>query len=313
MVDLFTELWILAASIIILSISADAVVRASTRLTRFLGITEATFGIVFIAFATSIPELAVSVSAVLGKAADISIGNLIGSNITNLALIVGIMAILAPLIIRRGVLSTLSAILLLTSLFPLILVNIREAGRLIGVILIATFFIFVFTSVKAKPQPSDQFVPVGKKFSSALLLVAGLAGVLVSAHFVVSSAVQVAAALGVSQAIIGATIIALGTSLPELTIGVKAALRGRYGLALGNVVGSSITNLGLILGIVLLVSPIGISFFVFSDLVSFLIATNLIFWYLIVLGKVGKMGGLVLLMTYVLFVITTFFAGALPV
>ena len=142
------------------------------------------------------------------------------------------------------------------------------------------------------------------------MTVAGALGVVVSAYFLVESAVAIAQVSGLSQQVIGATIIAVGTSLPELTLDLKAILRGHSGLAFGDIIGSSFVNITLILGVTLFVpalvgSPVVLSCDVFQNLVLFSIVVNLLFWYFLTRGQIGKREGAVFLVIYALFIITT--------
>lgn len=300
-----------------MSLGAEATVAAASRLSRLLGLSEAVIGFVLVAFATSVPELAISLVAVINGNVGISIGNLLGSNITDLTLVIGIAALLAPvpIMIRRSLIQNLSTILFITSLFPLLLISVAADSRMIGVILLAVFGMYLFTSLKTRrplPPLRDRFIlRGGGLLNQVVMLMSGIAAVIIGSNVVVLSAVSIAELMGITQVIIGATIIAVGTSLPELAVAITAVLRKRYELALGNAMGSALTNLGLILGLVLVFTPIVIEFAIFSSLVSFLIATNLIVWYFVVNRKISRLGGLLLFMIYVLFLITSFFTSFL--
>lgn len=309
MIEIVVQSLVLVAGLVVLSLSSEAVVVSSVKLSKLTRIKEMVLGMVFIAFATSIPELAVSANAIINGATGISIGNLIGSNIVDILLVVGICALITPLIIKRELLKNISSILIITSLFPLILVNIPAPSKIVGLALIVVFFVYVVNSLKAKrPIPAMNRIDheIKNKVKQSLILILGLVGVIISSKFVVDSAVSIATILNIAQSAIGATIIAVGTSLPELAVSVKATLKKKYDLAVGNALGSCITNIGLILGLVLLVAPFEVNMIVFSDIVMFLIATNIMIWYFVVKGKIGRIGGIILLCTYIVFLISAF-------
>lgn len=150
----------------------------------------------------------------------------------------------------------------------------------------------------------------GKVKRYALFTIAGALGVVVSAYFLVESAVGIAQLAGLSQQVIGATVIAIGTSLPELTLGLKSILKGHPGLAFGDIIGSSFVNITLILGVTLFVpaligTPLIFRMDVFQNLILFSIVTNMIFWYFLSRGQIGRREGMVFLFIYILFIVTT--------
>jgi cation:H+ antiporter len=276
-------------------------------MSRRYGVSEAAIGLVLIAVATSLPEMAVAASAVIEGAPEITVGNLVGASISNLALITGMSALIAPILIRRELLGGLSTILFLTSLFPLILVNVPAASKWIGATLLATFGIYAFNTLKTRtPIETDQNRPWGWWVVPSFVL--GLAAVIVSSGLVVDAAASVAAAAGVSKAVIGATIVSVGTTLPELTVSLRAMIKKRSELALGNILGSGMTNLGLILGLVLLGAPGAVNFATYGSLIAFLLAGNLVVWYLIVRGSIRRLEGAALLVFYIVFVTSQFIA-----
>jgi len=171
---------------------------------------------------------------------------------------------------------------------------------------------YQLTKVRIPEEESEPVTAEEKKHlnKSIVYTIAGAIGVVVSAYFIVESAVNVAGAAGLSQQVIGATVIAFGTSLPELSLDLKAILKGHAGLAFGDIIGSSFVNITLILGISLLVptllgTPVELTIATFQNLVLFSIVTNLLFWYFLSRGQIGHKEGLVFLFIYVLFVVTT--------
>jgi cation:H+ antiporter len=295
-----------------------------------LGKTSVGFSI--IAFSTSLPELTVAFIAAFSGGAALSVGNVLGSNIVNISFIIGLATIILYLKSRRknsgfngsdgiNVSSTfakseLSSIhfgLFISSIIPLILVYIRAATWIVGIVLISIFIAYMYQLSKVR-IPSENGVATKEEKTKlkryGLLTIAGAIGVVGSAFFLVESAVGIAQAIGMPQTVIGATIIAFGTSLPELTLDLKSFLKGHPGLAFGDIIGSSFVNITLILGVTLFVpalvgSPISMNMGVFQNLIVFSIITNLFFWYFLSRERIGWKEGSVFLFIYGLFLATT--------
>ena len=195
----------------------------------------------------------------------------------------------------------------------MILIYINTATWIVGLILIAIFVGYMYKISKVRmPQENGEVTPEEKSRLKRYLLftILGALGVVVSAYFLVESAVGIAQSVGIPQTIIGATIIAFGTSLPELTLDLKAFLRGHPALAFGDIIGSSFVNITLILGVTLFVpalvgSPISMNMSIFQNLVIFSIITNLFFWYFLSRDKISWKEGVVFLSIYALFLATT--------
>ncbi|MBO3803344.1 MAG: hypothetical protein JTT11_05640, partial [Candidatus Brockarchaeota archaeon] len=197
----------------------------------------------------------------------------------------------------------------IASAVPLILVSLLPASPLVGGLLLVLFVYYTFNVIFRKgaeiPTPELRKKAVESKRGKAAFLAAaaflGAIGVVLSAHFLVDSTVDVAVTLGVPASLVSATIVAVGTSLPELVLDLQAILKGETGLALGDIIGSNFTNITLILGVTLSLSPINIDIKVFSDLATFSILANIILWYLLLRGRFGRAEGLCLLSLYALF------------
>jgi cation:H+ antiporter len=252
----------------------ESLVRGATSLARGLGISTLVIGLTVVAFGTSAPELAVNVTAALRGQSGISFGNIIGSNIANLGLILGLAALVRPLhilpaISKREIPIMLAATLAVVLLAPRALAGGQGIlGRLDGLILLAGFGLFlVFTLRRAMRERRDgAFTKVAAEEAqrhsqaalpmSLLLTLLGLAGVLLGGHWTVEGATAIARALGVGEEIIGLSIVAVGTSLPEMAASLTAARRGHMDLAVGNVVGSNLFNLLLVLGPTAMIRPL---------------------------------------------------------
>jgi cation:H+ antiporter len=338
MVDISTQVLIdiviIAVSFVVLNYSSNITINNAVKVSTISRLGKTSIGFSLIAFSTSLPELTVALIAAFSGGAALSVGNVLGSNIVNICLTIGLAAFLACYYFRRkakrsnqplpdcNILpafakSELSSIyfgLFISSIIPIVLIFISAATWVVGLILIGIFVAYMFqlSRVRIPSENGDlaiikQEKPKLKTF--VILTVLGALGVVVSAYFLVESAVRIAQALGLSQQVIGATIIAIGTSLPELTIGIKAILKGHPGLAFGDVIGSSFVNITLILGVTLFVpalvgSPISLMIDVFQNLVLFSIVTNLVFWYFLSRGQIGRKEGSMFLFIYVLFIIT---------
>src|SRR4030066_2268824 len=289
-------------------------------------------GFSLIAFSTSLPELTVAFIAALSGGAALSVGNVLGSNIVNITVIIGLAAILLYIKSRRNcnglnglkelsvipafAKSELSSIhfgLFISSVIPMILIYIKTATWIVGLVLISIFVVYMYQLSKVRiPQENGIVTPeeTSRLKRYVVFTIAGTLGIVVSAYFLVESAVGIAQIVGIPQTVIGATIIAFGTSLPELTLDLKAFLRGHPGLAFGDIIGSSFVNITLILGVTLFVpalvgAPVQMNMTVFQNLVIFSIITNLFFWYFLSREKISWKEGAVFLSIYALFLTTT--------
>lgn len=262
----------LIAGLILLVIGAELLVRGAARLAARFGISPLVIGLTVVAFGTSAPETAVSVQSALAGSGDLAIGNVVGSNIANVLLILGLTALIAPLTVSRQLIRLDVPIMIGASLVVFTLAWDGELSRLDGALLFAavvTYTLFLIVQSRKDPgSASDEFGTeyglheTPKPYAWArdlLLLVAGLALLVGGANLLVEGAVSLARALGFSELVIGLTVIAVGTSLPELATSLIAAVKGERDIAVGNIVGSNIFNLLAVLGLASLVSPAAIS------------------------------------------------------
>ena len=255
------DLFSLAGGLLLLVAAASVLVRGAAALALRLGLTPLVVGLTVVAFGTSAPELVVSVQAALAGAGGIAVGNVVGSNIANVGLVLGVAVLLRPLaadpsLFRRD----LPVLLVVTALAAALLAD-GQLGRVEGGVLAAGLVAYLVWSVRAaRREQASVDLPVaepsGPGWRDVAFVVAGLVGLVVGADLFVGGATNLAEAFGVSNAVIGLTVVAIGTSLPELATTVVAALRGEGDLAVGNVVGSNLFNLLGILGIASLVRPL---------------------------------------------------------
>lgn len=252
--------------LIILVWSADRFVEGAASTARHFGMTPLLIGIVVIGFGTSAPEMLVSASSALSGSPGIALGNAYGSNITNIALILGLTAIIKPLSVNSDVLKKELPILLAVTLLSAYLVYDANVTQLDAIILLAVFFVYmawtIITAMKSKNDALSLDVDAELTNSakmglgkSILWLIIGLVSLVISSQFLVWGAVEVAKFFGVSDLVIGLTIVAVGTSLPELASSIAAARKGEVDLALGNIIGSNLFNTLAVVGIAGAIEP----------------------------------------------------------
>ncbi|MHB1313429.1 MAG: calcium/sodium antiporter [Gemmatimonadaceae bacterium] len=261
----------LVVGLVVLVAGAELLVRGASRLALRFGISPLVIGLTVVAFGTSSPEMAVSVRSGLGGQADIAVGNVVGSNIFNVLAVLGLAALIAPLAVRQQLVRFEVPLLVGLSVVILVMVQDSRIGALDGLLLVAGLIAYtVFVIRRSRREAAAVQAEYAQEFRDAAAgwlarlpvqiacIIGGLGLLVLGATWLVDSAVSVARALGVSDAVIGLTIVAAGTSFPELATSVVAAMRGERDIAVGNVVGSSVFNLLGILGIAALVTPGGL-------------------------------------------------------
>jgi cation:H+ antiporter len=249
-----------------LFIGAESLVRGSSSLALRLGISPLVVGLTVVAFATSSPELVVSIKAALENNPGIVVGNVVGSNICNIALILGIAAMISPMKVKSQVVKREIPIMIFVSLILLLILIDDSISRVEGIFLIVGIILYVVFSYKYSMKEKDkeldkefrEGVPKQTKsiLLSVVLIIAGLGLLVGGAHIFVNGAVEVAYKLGVSHAVIGLSVVALGTSLPELITSIVASFRNENDIAIGNAVGSNVFNILSILGFSSVIRPI---------------------------------------------------------
>lgn len=257
----------LLAGLALLMAGAELLVRGASRLALSLGVSPLVIGLTVVAYGTSAPELAISIGATLDGQADIALGNVIGSNIANVLLILGLSALIAPLVVARQLVWLDVPVMVGVSLLVLVLALDGQLDRWLGVALILGGVGYTVLQVYlGRREGASQTTEVdgadpapSPLWRNALLVVAGLVLLVFGARWLVASAVTIAEAFGISQLVIGLTVVAVGTSLPELATSLMAALRGEREMAVGNIIGSNIFNLLLVLGAAVAMSPGGIT------------------------------------------------------
>lgn len=252
---------LLLAGFVLLVGGADLLVRGAARLAAASGLSPLVIGLTVVAVGTSAPELATSIGAALSGSPDIALGNIVGSNIANVLLILGVTALVAPLVVSQQLVRLDVPIMLGASLlvFGLSLDGGLGRGDGIGLLTLALAYIGLLLWL-AKRQPAAEHEPQGEAVApvwwrDVLYVVVGLALLVLGARWLVGGAVRIAEVLGVSEMVIGLTVVAVGTSLPELATSILATMRGQRDMAVGNIVGSCVFNLLLVLGATAALSP----------------------------------------------------------
>ena len=310
---------ILLVGMLILDKSSDLAIDNSVKVAEITGLGKTTIGFLLIALSTSLPELSVSVFSTMNpESIGIALGNVLGSNIANICLILGLCFLILSLKNRRETYHFSSVTtdevrelyfgLFIASLIPLVLIYIGYTSTIVGAILITIFILYDIQIIRSKrsreeASGSSQKDKIAKYVLMALV---GVAGVVGSAYFIVESASYIAEEVGVPRVIIGATIVAFGTSLPELVTSIDATRKGHIELALGNIVGSGFVNITLILGVALIGGPFRVDMAAYSNLVMFSIMANLLLWYFLSGERIGWRESLILLFMYALFIILSF-------
>lgn len=303
------QIFILLAGLLMILFGANWLVDGSSSIAKRFGISEFVIGLTIVGIGTSTPEMVVSfLSSFQGKA-DMAIGNIVGSNIFNTMMILGVTALIAPLAITKSNLKKDIPLNIIVTLLLIILgMNFTLFGkgedqlsRLDGVILLGVFAWYIWSSFRSDNADQEEDGDGIKEYKtgiSVLLIVAGLAGLIIGGRLFVNSATELAKMFGVSDKFIAITVMAAGTSMPELATCVVAALKGRGQLALGNVLGSNISNILLILGGAALINPLSFSGMTYVDLGAVLLSVLFILGsaYLFRKKQLDRFEGVILLL-----------------
>lgn len=270
----------------VLVLGADWLVNGASSLAKRFNISELVIGLTIVAFGTSAPELVVNLIASSQKLDDVVLGNVIGSNIFNLLLILGVSGVILPIVVQTKTVwreipfSLFIGILVLALALLFAPAGQMAVSRFEGVgllVFFGVFMVYIFQNLKSEGLPDDQMIQEKPLAKTMLFIVVGLAGLIIGGRLVVNNAVEIARFFDLSEKLIGLTIVSIGTSLPELATSVAAALRKKADLAIGNVIGSNIFNMTLILGLSALVDPIDYSLSFNTDLFIFIGATLFLF------------------------------------
>ena len=314
---LFLNILLLIVGFAALVKGADFFVDGSSALARTFKVPGVIIGLTIVALGTSAPELAVSTSAAIQGANEIALSNVVGSNIFNLLMVLGVCAIIRPIPIEKAILKRdfPLSIIVTAALFGVLAIPlftgkaqwtapvstvVSEVSRPIGIgllVIFAAYMAFLIYVSRKNPTEDDlaENMPV---WNSLLLILIGLACIVIGGQLVVENAKSIAAAFGMSETLIGLTVVALGTSLPELVTSIVAARKGEHGMAVGNVVGSNIFNLMFILGISSTIHPVAVNLASVTDL-AILVVVSVAAYIFSLTNKISRIEGVLMVLMYI--------------
>jgi cation:H+ antiporter len=310
---LILEFLLFVLGLVALYFGAEWLVGGSSRVAAAFGISPVVVGLTIVAFGTSAPELVVSGLASFRGSGDIAVGNVVGSNIANVALILGISALIRPIAVKRGlVVRDLPVMILVSALFIGIILNLGISRAEAGILLLAFAVYMAFVGRQAKREAAEsaalledaelmEGLAAGhyRPARDLVLTLVGTIALVIGAQLLVDSATSIALALGISEVVIGLTLVAFGTSVPELAASVVASIRGEAQIVLGNIVGSNIFNVTLIIGTAALIRPLPIHESLLRLEAPIMLGVSvLLLPFALTSLRVGRMEGGVLLAAY---------------
>ena len=306
----FINILLLVVGMILLVKGADFFVDGASKIAKSIGIPSLVIGLTLVSIGTSAPEFAVSLEASLSGSNEISFGNVIGSNTFNTLVVIGISAIITPLVVSKNVKRFDIPILLGIYSFLIIfgfvtspyIINLLESIILFSLTIIYTIFLILREKKTQKENEDDKEVEEKKPWwFNLLLVIIGLAFIIFGGRLVVNNAVDIAKELKVSEAIIGLTIVAIGTSLPELVTSVVAARKGENDIAIGNAIGSNIFNIILILGFCSILEPATLNINALLDTIIAFFSGIIIFLFVFKSNRINRWQGIVMVCLYILY------------
>ncbi len=304
------DLFELISGLVILLFGGEFIVKGAVLTANKFRIPPMVIGLTIVSFGTSAPELLVSIKAATDGNPDIAVGNVIGSNIANLALVLGITVLFIPMIIERSkIMINWSVMMLATIIFYLFSIN-GWIENWEGIALFSALIVFIYFLIKtSKNTLSDNLECDLKKESNSnplliiIYMTLGALGLYFGAELLVEGAVSIAYKMGMSEAVIGVTVVALGTSAPELTASIVAAYRKESGISLGNLIGSNIFNLMAVIGITGMVKPISIAPKIMAFDIYWLLGVSLLIFPVVFFSsRIGRVKGFLLLSFYVVYI-----------
>lgn len=303
---MWAQILLLILGIVIVLKSADWLTNGAVGLATKLGIPQIVIGLTIVAIGTSMPEFFVSIVSAIKGTPDLAVGNIVGSNIFNVLLIVGVAAIVAPITIQRTTVKRDIPIAIIASVMLAIMMLDDIMSRWDALILFIAFIAFIWITLRdsknVSHESSSSKETIGAK-KSVFLIVIGLVGLVLGSNVFVDNASSLAHAWGISDAVIGLTIVAGGTSLPELATSAVAAKKGDSGIAIGNVLGSNVFNILMILGLTGLISPMHIQNITYVDMAVMVISMTLFWLFSFTKLRVDRWEGCVLIACFLGYII----------
>ena len=291
---------------------SDYLVDGSVSLAKFFKIPTLVIGLTVIAIATGIPEIAISITSSFKGSNEILLGNLLGSNMFNILVILGLLALLKPLPIKREIIIK-NYLFALLSCFVLFVISydvyfgdssVNVITRSEGILLLCFAGIFLYSTILSALDERGLKTEKGKfRVIDGVKIIVGIILVGVSADVIVESAIKISASLGISEHIIGLTVIAVGTNLPELVTSIVATLKGEVDMAVGNLVGTNIFNLFLMLGLSATIKPIIIDAFSFIDIIILAVVSLIVYIFIRHKKDISKIEGIIMILLYIIYII----------
>ena len=302
------DIGLLILGLVFLILGGDLLVRSAVSFAEKFGVSSFLIGVTVVSFGTSVPELMVSIQAAMDQAADIAIGNVLGSNIANIALVLGISVVIRPLIITTNTYKLSWWVMLISSLLFILFLFDNVITKLEGLLLIAGLFCFIIFSIKRNIPNEESIISKINIQTGILFFVLGATGLYFGSELFVESAISIASFFDVPKFVIGITVVALGTSLPELITSIVALIKGQNNISLGNLIGSNIFNVFAVLGITSLIQELGTSFILLFLDFGVMLAVILVFGYqLFIRKKISRTAGFVLLFGYFFYILFSVF------
>jgi len=310
-----TTIAILVIGLIVLIVGGDYLVRGSSSIALRLHLSPLVVGLTIVAFGTSAPELVISIQSALKGSPDIAMGNVIGSNICNLALVLGLTSVIRPVKVQVNSIRIDWPMTMGASLLLYLMIREGYLGRIEGILMVFILTIYLFFTIrqsrkvilasKAEDEEEIPDTPHKQIWKDIVFIMLGCVGLYYGSEWFVGSAKGLALSLGVEERVVGLTVVALGTSLPELATAAVASYKGQTDLALGNLMGSNIFNILSILGITSIIQDIHVHELILNkDIIWMLLITLMILPLMVIRREVGRIDGLILLIVYTVYIYT---------
>lgn len=307
----------LIIGLIILIFGGDFVVKSSVALSLKFNLSKLIIGMTVVSFSTSLPELFVSLHAAISGSEDISLSNVIGSNIANILLVLGFTSIISPIVIDKKFYTNWAGMMLLSLVLYIFIQNDLLLSRTEGFLLLFILIIFVINMIWNSKKSEERYKNnqvnenlKGIRYSKIIFwLIAGSIALYFGSKFFIEGAKDIASNLGISDTTIGLSVIAIGTSIPELSTSIISALKGEKEISIGNIIGSNIFNIGSVLGLTSIISPLKINPKILSDDIYWMIGVAFIILPLVILPKtheITRFKGFILFISYTLFIYLLF-------
>ena len=306
------DILFLIIGLIVIVKGSDFLVDGCVGLAKYLKIPTLVIGLTIVAIATGVPEIAISISSSLKGSNDLLLGNLLGSNMFNILFILGLIALIKPLLVKREIILK-NYIFSLLSCFVLFVISydvyfedslINIITRTEGILFLCFSGIFLYSTILGVMDENRLKVERGKfHLKDIFFIILGIIMVGLSAEVIVQSAINISMWLGISESIIGLTVIAVGTNLPELVTSIVAVKKGEVDMAIGNLVGTNIYNIFLILGLAAVINPITISSFAFIDMIILAITSFLVYLFIQHKKDINKIEGIIMIGLYLIYLI----------